>query len=524
MTMLLMQSKKILKITTLVILLTGCSLPMNEAKKQEQVQPADLKTSSEYWLHGKNFDNQLEQNLTAYLALDDAFLSIASRLHIINKAKHSIDLQYYIWENDSIGQLLLSELLKAADRGVKVRLLIDDQNGTNLDSTLKQLAQHPNFEIKLFNPYKFRKFRAIDYLFRLKNVNHRMHNKLIIGDGVIAVTGGRNISREYFDASDQFQFTDLDILFYGEPTLQANQVFNTFWNDNLSYSVQQLLGESSPEDLKELRRQYELDDLRKTQQEQKIYNAEKMIRDTLESSSIHWVKAHFIADSPNKIRGQAKNQELIYKQMFGIMGQPKKHMDLVSAYFVPQQSGLEYLKNLQKSNVETRVLTNSYLANDVPVVHAFYQKYRTDLLQSGVKIYEFKPYIERTKRTWYEVATGNVIPAKNKNASRLHAKFFDIDGMVFIGSFNFDPRSAHLNTEVGLVIESEGLQQEIRNTLDEYLPQIAYELKLNEKGDLIWLDHQPNGSTIIHKTEPETTKFQRFAFKAVSYLPIEWVM
>ena len=261
--MLLMQSKKILKITTLVILLTGCSLPMNEAKKQEQVQPADLKTSSEYWLHGKNFDTQLEKNLTAYLALDDAFLSIASRLHIINKAKHSIDLQYYIWENDSIGQLLLSELLKAADRGVKVRLLIDDQNGTNLDSTLKQLAHHPNFEIKLFNPYKFRKFRAIDYLFRLKNVNHRMHNKLIIGDGVIAVTGGRNISREYFDASDQFQFTDLDILFYGAPTLQANLVFNTFWNDDLSYSVQQLLGESSPEDLKELRRQYELDDLRK---------------------------------------------------------------------------------------------------------------------------------------------------------------------------------------------------------------------------------------------------------------------
>lgn len=519
-----MKIKKTIKMTTLVILLTGCGLPMNQAVEKEHVKPVDLKEYSSYWLHGKNFDAELDQNLTAYLALDDAFLSIASRLHIINKAKHSIDLQYYIWENDSIGQLLLSELLKAADRGVKVRLLIDDQNGTQLDSTLKKLSQHPNFEIKIFNPYKFRKLRVIDYLFRLKNINHRMHNKLIIGDGVIAVTGGRNISREYFDASDQFQFTDLDIMFYGTPVLEANKVFNSFWNDNLSYSVQQLLGKSSPEDLQTLRNKYELDYLRKTQQEQKIYNAEKLIRSTLKSSAIHWAKAHFIADTPNKIRGTSKKEELIYTQMFNIMGQPKKHLDLVSAYFVPQKSGLKYLQNLQQNNVTTRVLTNSYLANDVPVVHAFYQKYRTDLLRSGVQLYEFKPYIERSKRTWYEVATGNVIPAKNKNASRLHAKFFDIDGMVFIGSFNFDPRSANLNTEVGLVIESDPLQQEIQHKLTEYLPKIVYELKLDKNGNLIWLDHRQDGSTIIHKTEPETTKFQRFAFKAVSYLPIEWLM
>lgn len=307
-----MKIKKTIKMTTLVILLTGCGLPMNQAVEKEHVKPVDLKEYSSYWLHGKNFDAELDQNLTAYLALDDAFLSIASRLHIINKAKHSIDLQYYIWENDSIGQLLLSELLKAADRGVKVRLLIDDQNGTQLDSTLKKLSQHPNFEIKIFNPYKFRKLRVIDYLFRLKNINHRMHNKLIIGDGVIAVTGGRNISREYFDASDQFQFTDLDIMFYGTPVLEANKVFNSFWNDNLSYSVQQLLGKSSPEDLQTLRNKYELDDLRKTQQEQKIYNAEKLIRSTLKSSAIHWAKAHFIADTPNKIRGTIKRRAYLY--------------------------------------------------------------------------------------------------------------------------------------------------------------------------------------------------------------------
>ena len=199
-------------------------------------------------------------------------------------------------------------------------------------------------------------------------------------------------------------------------------------------------------------------------------------------------------------------------------------MELVSAYFVPTQKGSEYLSNLAQNNVNIRVLTNSLAANDVPIVHSFYQKYRQDLLKNGIKLYEFKPYIERNKRTWYEVVTGNIIPAKGKNASSLHAKFFDIDGMVFIGSFNFDPRSANLNTEVGLVVESEELQNQISASLDQYLPQIAYELKLDQNNHLIWLDRQPNGTIKELKHEPETTAFQRFTMKLASYLPVEWMM
>lgn len=502
-----------------LITLTGCSLPMNQSNKQPPIQ-----IHAEHWLNGSNVDTQMSQGLTAYLALDDAFSSIASRLHLINKAQHNIDLQYYIWENDSIGHLMLAELLKAADRGVKVRLLIDDQNGTKLDATLKQLAAHPNFEIKLFNPYKFRKLRVIDYAFRLKHINHRMHNKLIIADGAIAVTGGRNISREYFDASDNFQFTDMDILFYGTAVQHANEVFHEFWNDNLSYSVPQLLGNGNQEQLSKLRQYYELTALQKDQLKKRIELAEKQINKHLKDRPINWAKAHFIADSPNKIRGEATNDQLIYSQMLNIMGEPKQHLELVSAYFVPTLKGTNYLVNLSKNDVRIRILTNSFLANDVAVVHAFYQKYRHDLLQNGIKLYEFKPYIERNKRTWYEVVTGNVIPAKGKNTSSLHAKFFDIDGMVFIGSFNFDPRSANLNSEVGLVVESDVLQKYISRSLDQYLPQIAYELKLNKQGEIIWLDQHKDGSIVEYKHDPETTKFQRFAMQAVSYLPIEWMM
>jgi len=206
------------------------------------------------------------------------------------------------------------------------------------------------------------------------------------------------------------------------------------------------------------------------------------------------------------------------------MGKPEQHMELVSAYFVPTTAGTEYLSSLAKNGTRVRVLTNSLFANDVAIVHAFYKKYRHDLLKNGVKLYEFKPYIERENRTWYEVATGNVIPAKGRSSSRLHAKFFDIDGKVFIGSFNFDPRSAHLNTEVGLVVESDQLQNAISEKLDQYLPHIAYELKLDKQGQLIWLDRQRDGTIIEHHKEPETTKFQRFMMKTVSYLPIEWMM
>ncbi|MBU3847996.1 MAG: phospholipase D family protein [Candidatus Acinetobacter avistercoris] len=502
-----------------ILTLTGCSLPMNKS-----VKDTISSEHAEHWLQGTLSAPQLKQDLTAYLPLDDAFMSIASRIHLIRNAKYSLDLQYYIWKDDSIGHMMLAELLNAADRGVKVRLMIDDQNGTQLDEALKALSAHPNFEIKLFNPYKYRNFRVIDYAFRLKNINHRMHNKLIIADGVIAVTGGRNISREYFDASDSFQFTDLDILFLGESVKNANDVFIEFWNDNLSYSTKQLLGESSEQELKKLRNKYLANAQEKDVIENRLEFAQQQIQENLKQRPIQWAKAHFVADSPNKIRGEAQGQQYIYNQMIDIMGKPKAHLELVSAYFVPTAKGEQYLSELARNNIDVRILTNSFLANDVALVHAFYAKYRHNLLKNGVKLYEFKPYIEREKRTWYEAMTGNVIPAKGKNASSLHAKFFDIDGMVFIGSFNFDPRSAFLNTEVGLVIESDQLQDQISTSLDQYLPQIAYQLKLNPKGEIIWQDQKSDGSMVEHTHDPETTRFQRFTIKIVSYLPIEWMM
>lgn len=494
---------------------------------------AQPEKSAEYeaknWINNQQQDthDKLAQGLTAYFSMSDAFQSIAARVHLIRKAQHRLDLQYYIWSDDFIGHLMLDELLKAADRGVKVRLLIDDQNGTQLDDTLITLSQHPNIDIKLYNPYKYRHFKVIDYIFRFNNINHRMHNKLIVADGSIAVTGGRNISSEYFDASESFQFTDMDILFYGTAVQHANDVFLNFWNYDLSYSVPQLLGTQASQSLDQLRLGY----LKKHHQsqehqsiDQKVNQEQQQLEKQLSHQQPAWAKAYFLADHPDKTKAKAQGEQLIYNQILKKMGQPQQEFDLVSAYFVPTQQGSDYLAKLAKSQVKVRLLTNTLVANDVALVHAFYQKYRKPLLQSGAKLYEFKPYIEREQRTWYEIMTGNIIPAKGKNTSSLHAKFFDVDDKVFIGSFNFDPRSVHLNTEVGLMVESNELQEKVSTQLDHYLPFVAYEVKLDDQGQLLWREQRKDGTVIEHHVEPESTRFQRFMMKTVSYLPIEWMM
>lgn len=497
----------------------GCSNQMNSSQPEKT-----LSSRFQDWMQDAQSQEKLQQGQTAYLAMHDAFRSIAARIFLIRHAKHSLDLQYYIWADDFIGNLMLSELLQAADRGVKVRLLIDDQNGRQLDPQFKALMLHPNIQIRLYNPYKFRTLRIFDYLFRAKQINRRMHNKLIIADGSIAVTGGRNISGEYFEASQSFQFTDMDVLFLGRVLDTANQSFTDFWNHPLSVPSKQFLDQGQAQDLIDLRTDFKQYAEQHKQTGNRVEQEQQVLADLLKHSQLNWGPAYFLADSPEKTLGKASGSQLIYNQIIHKMGNPQHELDLVSAYFVPGSKGTQYLTELTKQNVNVRVLTNTLAANDVAVVHAFYQKYRLDLLKNGVKLYEFKSYIKRSGRTWYEVVTGNVIPSKVKSKSSLHAKLINVDNKVFIGSFNFDPRSANLNTEVGLVIESDQLQQDISNTLDHALDKVAYELQLDQNNQIIWLDHQDNGTVVEYQVDPKTTKFQRFMMHSVSYLPIEWMM
>ncbi|WP_445115648.1 phospholipase D family protein [Acinetobacter sp. WZC-1] len=492
---------------------------MNQLKKD-----LPMTAHAAYWINENDAEDKLQQGLTAYLVMKEAFQSIAARLHLIRKAQCTLDLQYYLWGNDFIGNFMLAELLKAADRGVQVRLLLDDQNGTRIDRQLKALMVHQNIQVKFYNPYRWRRFRLLDYLFRLKKINHRMHNKLIIADGVIAVTGGRNISSEYFDASEFFQFSDMDILFFAYAVKNANSVYQQFWDHPLSHPAHQIIRRSKPRDLLALRLKYIKLERNQNPVDDKVSAEQEELANELSQNHIQWAHAHFLADSPEKSLGNAQGDALISYQIQDHMGHPEVKMDLISAYFVPTESGTAYLTSFPKRDIQVRILTNSLVANDVALVHAFYQKYRLALLQGGVRLYEFKPYIERKRRTWYEVVTGNVIPKKGKNTSSLHAKFIDIDHQVFIGSFNLDPRSFNLNTEVGLVVESRQLQTQISALLDDTLLMVAYELKLDDQGQVIWLDHHADGTVVKYQHDPETTRFQRFMMQMVSCLPLEWMM
>lgn len=494
---------------------------MNQSKQEN---PAA--THLQYWMDSTDQDtqNKLNQGLTGYLFMREAFQSIAARIHLIRKAKLSLDLQYYIWADDFIGRLVLYEILKAADRGVNIRLLLDDQNGIKLDKQLKALITHPKIQIKIYNPYKFRHLRILDYIFRLSKINRRMHNKLIIADGAIAVTGGRNISSEYFDASQSFQFTDMDILFYGTAVQHANVVFLEFWKHDLSHDIQKIVGTTGFQCLIDLREKYQELEKNNHFTDEKVDQEQKELANQLKQNRLSWAYAEFLADSPDKTLAQAKDHQLISHQIRNIMGEPTREMDLIAAYFVPAQNGTNHIMQFPRQNIQVRILTNSFIANDVALVHAFYQKYRVDLLKSGAKIYEFKPYIERKSRTWYEVMTGNVIPKKGKNKSSLHAKFINIDDHVFIGSFNLDPRSFNLNTEVGLVVNSSDLQTQISNLLNDTLLTVAYELKLNAQDEIIWFDHRQNGEIIEYYVDPESSRFQRFMMKVAALFPIEWMM
>lgn len=523
------QSLKIICILCLSSLLAACDLPPNQFTHiAEFNHSATTHSETIRQTHLSEHEMQIEQEkiqqgLSRYLTLEDPFTSISARLYLIRQAKQQIDIQYYIWKNDDIGRFILSELLNAAERGVKVRLMLDDQNGNQLDDMLSRLADHPNIDIALFNPYRYRNARYMDFALRALTINHRMHNKLMIVDQSLALTGGRNISREYFDASDQFQFSDMDVLFLGASIQSAQTLFESFWSHELSFDFQQLVPKHKRYSIAEIKQYFQQPDQMNDEERQQIHEALNALSEQFKKTDRPWVKAKFYGDHPDKALGAVDQEQLLIYHLQQEMIHPKQHIELVSAYFVPGKHGTTFLTDLAKQGQHVRVLTNSLAANDVALVHAYYAKYRKELLQKGIKLYEFKPFLER-ERTWYEKFTGNVISPDRRQRSSLHAKFFDIDGKVFIGSFNFDPRSAYLNTEVGLIIEDDQLQDQISEALDRYLPTIAYQLSLDQNNNIQWIEHHADGSQTVHQHDPETTSFQRTILYMIGFLPFEWLM
>lgn len=450
--------------------------------------------------------------------LNDGLDAFAARYQLMSMAQHTIDVQYYIWHNDMSGRLLFSALLDAAERGVKVRLLLDDNNTPGLDETLAELDRHANIAVRLFNPFSFRTLRPLGYLTDFSRLNRRMHNKSLTVDGAATLVGGRNIGDEYFGTGDEPLFTDLDVLAIGPVVDEVTQDFERYWRSKAVSPLRKVVDVSG--DAHQA--------VRLPQEWQQSEAVERYLARLEHSSFISqmeqgelemtWAESRLLSDDPRKGLGKAKRRSLLPQRMLEVIGTPQQQFDIISAYFVPTRSGVAQLLALKRRGVKIAILTNSLAANDVTVVHAGYARWRKKLLRHGIALYELKPQDNPQTAPHDRGITGN-------SGSSLHAKTFTVDNRkVFIGSFNFDPRSAMLNTEMGLVIESEALAQQTHQRFIAGMRDRAWTLRLDKWGRVNWVEFANEQGEVVHKHEPQCTLLQRLLVRLVWRLPVEWLL
>lgn len=466
--------------------------------------------------------------------LADGREAFAARILLARAAVRSLDVQYYIWQNDLSGTLMLEAMHEAADRGVRVRMLLDDNGIAGLDPVLATLDRHPNIEIRLFNPFVLRRPKMLGYLADFPRLNRRMHNKSLVADGQAAIIGGRNIGDEYFGARDAGLFSDLDVLAIGPVVDEASRDFDRYWVSQSAYPVAKILAPASADGLASLHRRASLverDPAARAYVEavRVLPFVEQMFAGSL---PFEWAMVRMVSDDPAKGIGKAAGDGLLAPALHRAIGTPERELRLVSGYFVPTRAGVDALSTLARRGVDAAIFTNAFEASDVWVVHAGYAERRKAMLRAGVRLFEMRgpDRSEGTRPSRKLIGAGSGGGSSpdghvlRSSATTLHAKTFAVDGdRLFIGSFNFDPRSLHLNTELGFVIESPRLATAVSRVFETEIPRRAYEVVLAEDGSLNWREQRPDG-VIVHTTEPGTSLLQRWGIAILSRLPIEWLL
>lgn len=464
------------------------------------------------------------QGESGAVPLVDAREAFAARVLLARQAEYRLDIQYYIWRHDITGTILFEALHEAAERGVKVRLLLDDHNTAGLDATLIGLHQHKNIEVRLFNPLKLRRPRFLNYLFDFRRVNRRMHNKCFVVDGQVVISGGRNIGDEYFGATRDLLFADLDALLIGPIVEEVEKDFERYWQCESAVPLQKLFTLTKPQDLSTLRAI--ADRYKKEPRAQAYVKAieelpfmQQLQRQELD---IYWSRTQLISDSPDKTMGRAKPQQMVPHQLKQAIGEPKSHVTLVSPYFVPTQAGVTELIAMARRGVQVIILTNSLAATDVAVVHAGYAKWRRKLLQNGIQLFELQR-LSSLARKQQRKERRQRLKGKERfgsSASSLHAKTLMVDlARVFVGSLNFDPRSAAINTELGFVMHSRELAARLEQAIVQTLPHYSYQLRLI-KNKVVWVERLGDQHT-YYRSEPGASIWRRLAVRILERLPIE---
>ena len=457
--------------------------------------------------------------LSGIYPLFDARDAFAARLLLAQAAERTLDVRYYIWRRDISGTWLLEALRSAADRGVHVRLLLDDNHTSEIDPLLEALGAHPNIQVRLFNPFVNRAHRWIDYVTDFSRLNRRMHNKSFTADNQATVVGGRNIGDEYFGATSGVLFADLDVVAIGSVVNEVASDFERYWDSGSSYPARALMPTAREAQIADV-----ITAASRTERESASAAYMSAIRKSMFVRDWNagrlqpvWAATRMVSDDPIKGLGLAVPKALLFQTVKQVIEASTVQVDVVSPYFVPTRVGVDILVGLAKRGVTVRVLTNALEASDVAAVHAGYAKWRRELLQNGVMLYELR-------RVAGDYSTEVRARLSGSSGSSLHAKTFSVDrARVFVGSFNFDPRSADLNTEMGVLIESPALARIIEAVMSARIPFAAYEVRLSESGDLQWIERRQDGS-VTHDVEPGTNTWQRAEIWLLSMLPVEWLL
>lgn len=444
--------------------------------------------------------------LTGFHSLNSGDDALLARIALIESAQHSLDLQYYLFGDDETSKIIVWRLYEAAQRGVKVRLLLDDMQRRD-DQVMALLNDHPNIEIRLFNPHTSRFSRGLSFLTNFSRLNHRMHNKSMTADGVAAIVGGRNIGNEYFSFSTQVEFGDFDLLLFGPAVNETAIQFDLYWNSEQTLPVSALVSLSDHETYHVLQDLVDVNALEAPFRSGEYDITQLNLFEQLKSGTLtlYWGEAELWYDLPDKV--ETRDSQLA-EQLAERLNSATDSVVIISPYFVPTEAGTQALKKLAENGVKLTIVTNSLASNDVFAVHGWYAKYREELLKSGIAIWEVKASAE-IKRQWSLIGS---------QRASLHAKVIVIDDAeVIVGSMNWDPRSAYINTEMAVHITQAEYVKKAIAQLNSALPKDAYNLEIRE-GNIQWTDLV---SGKVYDSEPESSILRSISAWLSGILPIE---
>ncbi|MBT8438567.1 MAG: phospholipase D family protein [Gammaproteobacteria bacterium] len=510
-----------LLVVSFLLLASGCaSLPEN-TNRQASYALTDTDDTS----FGRKSAARIEiqgNGQDGFLLLESGLDAFVARALLAHYAERSIDLQYYLYHRDLVGRLLMNKLIQAADRGVRVRLLIDDMDLGGRDDSLLALHSHPNIEMRVFNPFDRKIGRMSQFVTGFGSVTRRMHNKSFTVDNQVTIVGGRNIGNEYFDADPTLEFSDLDVMAIGNVVQDVSYSFDLYWNSELAYPVTTIienrLAEEETDQLYQKLQAY-IEEHRDNPYLTALRGSD--LANTIRQKNVvyQWGKADVVYDLPEKISSDRDATELhLMTQLAPYFHAVEKELIIYSPYFVPGKEGVEFFQSLTDRGVRVRILTNSLASNDVSVVHAGYAKYRKALLRAGVELYEKNKKLTRTQRK-EKKGVGS------SSKASLHAKSFVLDReKVFIGSLNLDPRSFYENSEIGVVISSAETAASMAEEFEQTVKEGAFRLELvsdDEYNEYILWHGYENGVKVTFEYDPYTSIWRRMGVGFMRIMPIE---